>query len=147
MRSDKWVHSDLNGTDWIGRSQVTRGKITADIRICLDGSHTGETMTLVTEWDEEPCEIPAIPTIFVFWRERGRHKPCASCSDTKEADAKSRSAHDSTDEPSGPCTITREVMSKEWDIEPESRVLAELLVTVKEGCGVAIEGGVEMSGG
>ena len=58
VRSDKCVHSGLKGTDWIGRSPVTRGKMTADKLMFLVGSSLGETLTLANEWEEKLCERP-----------------------------------------------------------------------------------------
>ena len=121
-----------------GRSQVTRGTTTAVTPIFLLDDRVAETSNVVIDWTGDLWDIPPMPEILAFRLERGRHRLRARRSDTNEADdALSRMALASTDDPSGALTITRQVMSSEFDFNPmaafETTGVSELSVGREDG--------------
>ena len=112
-RPFKWSHSDLNGTECVGSSQVTWGTIAAVTPTTLVDKLTGETSKVVKQWVCDLCARPATPDMttsrFVRWRLR----LWARRSDMNEADeALSSRALATTKEPLEDFTRTRQVISK-----------------------------------
>ena len=103
---------------WSGKSLVKRDTMTAVTENLFRGSCSDDTWKDVIGCEELRMK-PATPEILTFRLERGRCRPCASHSDTKDAvEPESRIALASMVEPLEDCTKTRQVISRRSDRIP-----------------------------
>ena len=85
----------------------------------LAGLFCEETQKLVLNWDEEPCERPAIPDILPGCGDRGSRRGLARRSETNEVEeAESSKARAFIVKPLGDVRTTWQVMSNELDFNP-----------------------------
>ena len=137
VRSD---HSGLKGIGYKGKSYVTQGMMTPVTSNYIVCSCVGETTNLVSMRVGDSWERPPISMILAPWLRQGRRKNCVKRSDTNESeDPGSRSARDTTEDPSEARISARHVMRRECDDKPGVVTLAETLVT---GVGVGAAGWV-----